>query len=123
MEQKRYGLRELDKLRRLIHIGETKRGAFEFLGRSVVQDEDFTIRVDQHEYLKKIEPIYIPAVRRRTPLESLTPVESSQYLSLVQQLAWLVCTTLVRHAYLVSDLQQKTARATVADLVRANFVL
>ena len=40
----------------------------------------------------------------------------------MQQLAWPVRTTLVRHAYLVSDLQQKTARATVADLVRANFV-
>lgn len=29
---------------------------------------------------------------------------------------------MVRHAYLVSDLQQRTSRATVADLVRANFV-
>ena len=42
-----------DKLRKLIHIGDEKRGAFEFPGRRFVQDEDFTIRVDQHEYVKK----------------------------------------------------------------------
>ena len=40
----------------------------------------------------------------------------------MQQLAWPVRTTLVRHAYLVSDLQQRTAKATASDLVRANFV-
>ena len=87
--------RARDKIRKLVHIGEEKRGAFEFLGRRLVQDEDFTIRLDQHKYVKKIEPIYIPAVRRRTFSDSLTPVETSQYGSLVQQLAWPVRTTLV----------------------------
>ena len=114
--------RARSKLRELINIGKEQRGSFEFLGRHVEQAEDYTIRVDQHEYVRKIKPIYIPASRRRTPSDSLTGVELSQYLSLVQQLAWPVRTTLVRHAYLVSDLQQKTAKATVADLVRANFV-
>ena len=69
-----------------------------------MQDEDFTIRVDQHEYVTKIEPIYIPAVRRQKPSDSLTRVKTLQYLSLVQHFAWPVRTTLVRHAYLVSDL-------------------
>ena len=111
-----------DKLRALITIGKEERSEFDFLGRHLKQGEDYTIRVDQDDYVKKIKPIYIPAARRATPEDSLTGVEISQYLSLVQQLAWPVRTTLVRHAYLVSDLQQKTSRATVADLVRANFV-
>ena len=64
----------------------------------------------------------MPASRRATPSDTLTPMELSQYLSLVQQLAWPVRTSFVRHAYLVSDLQQRTAKATVADMVRANFV-
>ena len=67
-----------DKLRPIIHIGDEKRGSFEFLGRRVVQDEDFTFRVDQHEDVMNIEQIYILAVRRRTPSDSLTPVETSQ---------------------------------------------
>jgi len=47
----------------------------------------------------------------------------TQYRSLVQQLAWPARTTLPSIAYKVSDLQQRTSEATVADLVRANFVL
>ena len=110
------------KLRKLLSIGKEQRGTFEFLGRHIVQEQDFTIKVDQHDYVRKIKPVYIPATRRRSPTDTLTGTELSQYLSLVQQLAWPVRTTLVRHAYLVSDLQQKTSKATVADMVRANFV-
>ena len=91
--------RARDKLRSLIHIGEEKRGEFEFLGRRIVQDKNFTIHVQQHEYAQKIQPVYIPAVRRKNPSDRLTPHEVSQYLSLVQQLAWPTRTTLVRHAY------------------------
>jgi len=42
---------------------------------------------------------------------------------LTQQLAWPARTSLPELAYLVSELQQKTPTATVADLGRANFVL
>ena len=47
----------------------------------------------------------------------------TQYCSLVQQLAWPARTTLPSIAYEVSDVQQRTSEATLADVVRANFVL
>ena len=102
-------------LRSLIHSGKEQRGTLDFLGRHIVQDKDFTIQVDQYDYVRQIKPIYILAARPRIPSDSLTGTEPSSYLSLVQQLAWPIRrTALVRHGYLVSDLQQRTSKATVA---------
>ena len=56
------------RLRELIHIGKEQRGSFEFLGRHVTQEDDGTIKIDQNEYVRKIQPIYIPAVRRQIPV-------------------------------------------------------
>ena len=53
----------------------------------------------------------------------LTPGERTQYLSLTQQLSWPARTTMPGLCYLVSELQQKTSNATVADLTRCNWVL
>ncbi len=49
-----------------------KLSEFVFLGRHISQKEDFSISMDQHEYVKKIESIYIPAARRKDPESKAT---------------------------------------------------
>jgi hypothetical protein len=73
--------------------------------------------------VKKITPIVIPMVRRKLKEARLTPQEMTQYLSVTQQLSWPARTTLPGLNYLVSELQQKASKATVADLARCNWVL
>jgi len=110
------------RLRGLINIKVEKKGQFDVLGRHVTQTQD-GICVQQWEYLAKMQGILVARARRANGGASLTPQERTQYLSLVQQLAWPARTTLPGLCFLVSDLQQKSASATVADLVRANWVL
>ena len=111
-----------EKLRKLINIKVEKTGEFEILGRRVTHTPN-EIKVDQFEYVKKIKTVFVPAIRRKMPNASLLPQEVTQLQSLTQQLAWPARTTMPGLAYLVSELQQKTSKATVSELVRANWVL
>ena len=73
--------------------------------------------------IRGIERVMIPMARRQQSQSPLTPKELHDYRSLVGQLAWPARQVMPQLAYHVSDLQQKTAQATVHDLVHANHVL
>jgi hypothetical protein len=111
-----------ETLRRLMRFKVEKTGEFDLLGRHVAQTKE-GIRVDQWSYLKSLKPVLVSKERRRNREALLTPHEKTQFLSLTQQLAWPARVTLPDLNYFVSDLQQRTASATVADLVKANWVL
>ena len=70
-----------------------------------------------------MQPVLIPKVRRQDPTAKLTSADTTQLMSLTQQLAWPARVSLPALNSLVSDLQQKTKNGTVAELSRANFVL
>ena len=110
------------KLRSLINIKVEKNGSFEILGRHVEQTQE-GIRVQQWDYVSKITPITVPAVRRKCKDAPLTPQERTQYLSVTQQLSWPARTTMPGLCYRISELQQKANKATVNDLVQVNSVL
>ena len=75
------------------------------------------------KYLRGLERVFIPMSRRRQSTSPLTPKELHDYRSIVGQLAWPARQVMPQLAYHVSDLQQKTAQATIHDLVHANHVL
>ena len=62
-------------------------------------------------------------MRRAKASSTLTAEEKSTLMSLVGQLAWAAHESLPHIAYDVSDLQQRFNTATIAELVRANYVL
>ena len=103
-----------------MNIKVEKTGTFEVLGRRVTHTLQEII-VDQTEYVRKIQPVFIPTVRRKAKDSPLTRPELTQYQSLVQQLAWPARTTMPGLNYLVSDLQQKASGVRGEDLIRANF--
>ena len=70
------------------NIGKEEHTDFDFLGRHVHQNDDFSIEVDQHSYVKTVKPIHIPRERRNKPDDLVTPKELHEYRSLVGQLAW-----------------------------------
>ena len=100
-----------NKLRATINIRKEARGVFTILGRRVTQtigdkpSED-NIEVDQHEYLRGLKTVFIPAVRHRLKTTKLTSTELTTYQSVVQQLAWAARVTLPQLMYLVSELLQ-----------------
>jgi len=104
------------------NIGKKFTKEFDFLGRHVKQYNDFRIEVDMDKYIRSLEKVKIPAVRRNQPTSPLTAPEQHQYRSIVGQLAWPARNVMPQLAYHVSDLQQKTKSCTVHDLAHANKV-
>lgn len=75
------------------------------------------------KFLKGVERVLVFMARREQPTLRLTPKELHDYRSLVGQLAWPSRQVMPQLAYHVSDLQQKTAQATVHDPVHASHLL
>ena len=113
----------MNHLRKKFTIGKEEYDSFDFLGRHVVQNPDFSIELDQHQYVQALTSVAVNKARRSQPTEKLTAKELHDYRSIVGQLAWPARETMPQLSYLVSDLQQKVAIATVKDLVHANYVL
>ena len=104
------------------NIGKKFETEFDFLGRHVKQYSDFRIEVDMDKYIRSLEKVVIPTARRNQPKSPLTPTELHQYRSITGQLAWPARNVMPQLAYSVSDLQQKTSKATVHDLHHCNKV-
>ena len=113
----------MEHIRSKFTIGKEEHGEFTFLGRRVKQNSDFSVEIDQHDYVKALERVVVARERRQQSTSPLTSKELHDYRSLVGQLAWPARETMPQLAYAVSDLQQKVAKATVGDLVHANNVL
>ena len=58
----------LQHLRKNFTIGKEEYGDFTFLGRHVVQHKDFSIDIDQHDYVSSLQRVYIPLERNGIPL-------------------------------------------------------
>ena len=48
------------KLRESFTIGKEEYGKFTFLGRRVIQHDDCTIELDQHDYALALEKVAVP---------------------------------------------------------------
>ena len=88
-------------------IGKEEYDSFNFLGRPVRQNPDFSIEVDQHDYVKGLQRELDRKEHRSQPTSKLNHKELHHYRFLVGQLAWPTRETMPQLAYSVSDLQQK----------------
>ena len=95
-------------------------GQAKFLGRRLRQLEDFSIVCDQEEYASQVRSVYISRERRKERDEPLTAKELTQLRGVLGAANWLVGSTRPDIATANAMLQQKVARATVADLIEAN---
>ena len=113
----------MDYLRSKFIIGKEEYDSFIFLGRHVKQLNDFSIEVDQHDYVKGLQRVVVSKERRSQPNAKLNHKELHDFRSLTGQLAWPARESMPQLAYSVSDLQQKVSEATVGDLVHVNNIL
>ena len=47
----------MDNLKKNLTLGAEHQDDFTFLGRHIVQRQDYTIEVDQHEYVRQLEKV------------------------------------------------------------------
>ena len=112
-----------DYVRKHLNVKKEHQKEFTFLGKRIRQDDAGNVLVDQPLYIKEIEPIYLPAHRRRDSQADATTEEVTKYKSLTQQLAWPARSSMPELCFDVSDLQQRAENLKIEQIARANMVL
>ncbi|CAE7838462.1 GIP [Symbiodinium sp. CCMP2592] len=92
----------------------------EFLGKTLQQQSDGSIRIHQREYAKQLKGLSLSRERRRELSESVSEEERRQLRGVLGAVNWLVSSSRPDVAAWCSLLQQRVCDATVSDLIEAN---
>lgn len=110
----------IEKLIQRFSAGSNESITFTYTGYHLTQSEDFSILLDQREYLEAIDICYL---KSRNKLDRLTPQEQTVYRKYVGKLGWLVQGTRPDVAFKWLDASTKNRAATVEDLASVMKVL
>lgn len=97
---------------------KTKQGMF--LGRNLVQQEDYSIVCDQEEYSRNVQVIKMTKDRRKQKNSPVTENERTKLRGVIGAANWLMSSTRPDIAVQAGFLQQRISKATVNDLIEAN---
>jgi hypothetical protein len=92
----------------------------DFLGRRLIQHDDFSISIDQQEYAKQVKTANLNKERRKEKDEALTSKELQQFRAILGAANWIVGSTRPDIAAHTALLQQRVSKAVVGDLIEAN---
>ena len=116
-------LRALDrKLNGRFKFGKVESNRFKFTGLNIEQQE-YTILVDQIEFINGIKPIFSPRTGKKSSDEKLNKEEMKLYRGLTGQLSWAADNTRPDLAYDVRELATRNKYASLKDIQKANKVL
>ena len=112
----------IQKFRNTFKIG-SENTEFFYLGLNIKQNTDYSIDIDQNNYINGIQPIPLTSERIKCSKEPLTDSERSQYRQLIGQLNWV--TNMIRPEFSFETYYASTTvnSATVSDVIKLNKVL
>ena len=113
----------LKDLEKQYPFGSKKSKDFVFTGLRIKQAEDFSITVDQTEYIKDITPIGVTTERRKQQTENVTEEERQQLRGIIGSLQYASTNTRPDLGSRLSYLQSRINSATVETLLDANRTL
>ena len=115
--------RRINLLESKYPFGSRKEKDFVFTGLHVHQKEDFSIRVDQTQYVKDINHINIPKERRSMPDDPITEDERQKLRGIIGSLQYASVNTRPDLGSRLSHLQSRINCGQVKDLIESNKLL
>ena len=113
----------LNKLQETFSIGTFNTTAFRYIGISITQNDDFSISIDQINYISTIQPILISNERRTNKHEEVTELERKNLRSVIGQLSWAAGITRPDISFMVCQLSTHVNSALVSDLIEVNKLI
>ena len=114
---------KINELENLFPFGSRKRRNFVFTGLQINQYEDYSIHVDQTQYVKDINPINIHKDRRKMLEEPINDQERQDLRGLIGSLQYASVNTRPDLGSRLSFLQGKVNNGQVQDLIEGNRLL
>ena len=113
----------LDKLEQKYPFGTKKMKQFTFTGIEMQQLPDHSIHMSQSKYIRAINPIQIPAERKKSPNAEVTESERQDLRALIGSLQYASVHTRPDLSSRLSNLQSQINKSTVETLIQANQTL
>lgn len=111
------------QLEKHLPFGNRENQSFKFTGLVLEQREDHSIRINQADYLHRIEQIDVAKIRRKEAEEKVTESELQQLRALCGSLQYAAVHSRPDIMAKVSFLQKRICDARVKDLMEGNRVL
>ena len=116
-------LEKIDALERKFPFGRKKTRDFVFTGLHVQQRADYSIRVEQSQYVKDIAPITMNPSRRKEVEHEVTEDERHALRAIIGSLQYAAINTRPDICSRLGALQSRINKAQVIDLIEANKTL
>ena len=113
----------MNQLEKIFPFGSRKQKNFVFTGLQINQQEDYTITVDQTQYVKDIGPISIDKDRRKQPDAPINEEERQAFRGLIGSLQYAAVNTRPDLGGRLSFLQSKINNGQISDLIEGNKLL
>ncbi len=113
----------LDRIKETFRISSSHTGAFDYIGISVVQNDDYSITIDQIKFINTIQPISIAYERRMDKLASVTESERKELRSAIGQLSWAAGISRPDISFAICQLSTIVNSALVTHLIEANKLI
>ena len=114
---------KINELERKFPFGSRKRKQFVFTGLQINQHDDFSIHVDQTQYVKDINPIPIEKDRRKHHEEPINEQERQHFRGLIGSLQYAAVNTRPDLGSRLSVLQGKINNGQTQDLIEGDKLL
>lgn len=111
----------IGKLTEEFIFGSSNQGAFVYIGISIVQNEDYSIDLNQNAYSKSLKPIPIPA--NVSPEDSVPDHIQSEFRSLVGSINWLSTVSRPDISFSACQSSTKVSSAKYADILEINKII
>ena len=113
----------LERIQKHLPFGNREYGKFKFTGLTIEQQADFSIRINQKDYIHQIDPIDVPKLRRKEPEAKVTSNELQHLRALCGSMQYAAVHSRPDIMAKVSFLQKRICDAKVQDLLEGNRVL
>ena len=113
----------LERIQKHLPFGNREYGKFKFTGLTIDQQADFSIRINQKDYIHQIDPIDVPKLRRKEPEAKVTSNELQHLRALCGSMQYAAVHSRPDIMAKVSFLQKRICDAKIQDLLDGNKVL
>ena len=107
----------INKLKHTFQFGCEEIQAFTYIGKELVQDSDFSITINQNNYINSITEIILPIERTKDKTSPLSDEENKSYRSAVSQLIWVAGISRPDISFSVCEARIKFKNATIKDVL------
>ena len=103
-------------------FGNEETEAFTYLGIQLIQNDDFSLTINQNNYIDHIHEIKLPVERLKEKISILTNEEKTLYRSAVRQLNWIAGISRPDISFSVCEASTKFKQATIVDALYVNKI-